>query len=381
MYMSPLDLMRNNDALLALLWRYRGKMDFYVVNCLNILLEIIVGSPFLSEYMFNLDPPTYEFARFTDWFRPYLGKELEKAQKNSTYKQSSKKGESIMKSFDFLEKYEQSLNAYENNLRGLPVDHKEEVKQSADYQDEDKVVNAYPKRYIVNCVTNMTKISQEHRDGFIVTLYSLRVQYADSQPTLTGNKTLPSYAFFNAKDEADTYDMKFKQANGLEVNDRYTDDKIANWITPQDQIMNQYNDKTEENQGVSQVEVTKKEENEGEDPTVTNEPESDWNLPKKEADAIIIVAIENSNTKSYNFKMKFHCDDDLSKENIRTPVNEIEAITKPLYKDMWMCVHKVDPEKDFGKFHIEWSFKEKKNDNSRSHHDGQMRNMTVFSSF
>lgn len=31
-YLSPIDLKRNNEALLALLWRYRGKMDIYVVN-------------------------------------------------------------------------------------------------------------------------------------------------------------------------------------------------------------------------------------------------------------------------------------------------------------------------------------------------------------
>jgi len=380
--MSPLDLMRNNDALLALLWRYRGKMDFYVVNCLNILLEIIVGSPFLSEYMFNLDPPTYEFARFTDWFRPYLIKELEKAQRNSTYKQSSKKEESIMKSFDFLEKYEKSLSVYENKLRGLPEDHKEEVKEPTEGENEDKVVNSYPKRYIISCVTNMTKISEEERDGFTVILYKLRVQYADSQPTLTGNKTLPSYAFSNSKEEADAYDRKFCPTKDQEGNDQDSDDKEANWMTPKDTTLKQSDEEAAENQGISQVEVTKKkEENEGEEPTVVDEPESDWNLPKKEADAIIIAAIENSNTKSYNFKMKFHCEDELSRENICTPINEIEATAKPLYKDMWMCVHKIDPEKDFGKFRVEWELEEKKSDNIRFQQNSQMQNMNIFSSF
>ena len=36
--------------------------------------------------MINSDPPTYEFARFTEWFRPYLEKELEKARRNITYR-------------------------------------------------------------------------------------------------------------------------------------------------------------------------------------------------------------------------------------------------------------------------------------------------------
>ena len=31
-YLSSIDLKRNNEALLALLWRYREKMNIYVVN-------------------------------------------------------------------------------------------------------------------------------------------------------------------------------------------------------------------------------------------------------------------------------------------------------------------------------------------------------------
>lgn len=57
--------------------------------------------------------------------------------------------------------------------------------------------------------------------------------------------------------------------------------------------------------------------------------------------------------------MAFCCDDELSRENIKAPVNDIETLVKPYFNDMWMCVHKVFPEKDWGQFHIQWSFEQK----------------------
>ena len=385
-YLSPIDLMRNNDALLALLWRYRGKMDLYVINCLNIFLEIIVESPFLSEYVSTLDPPTYEFARFTDWFRPYLSKELEKAQRNTSYRQAGKKEECIQKCFDFLEKYEANLKAYEDKLRvahegevveAAAQEHKEQETQeqpkaeteSQDiYHDDAPVISAYPPRYIIGCTTKMEEISKEERGGFVVTVHKIFVEYADSQPTLNSNKTLPGYAFYNSKIDAEEYDRKnYHHAR------RGRDDSEdgENWHSHQEHVSNLDDEShyTEaRKQGVSKVEVTNKNEDvehldndqeAGAAPKIEEKSISDWNLPKKEGDLVILVTVENKNTKSYVFKMKFVCDDETSRENIKTPINEISSSVKPLFNDMWMCVSKLFPEKEWGNFHIEWDFEEK----------------------
>ena len=60
--------------------------------------------------------------------------------------------------------------------------------------------------------------------------------------------------------------------------------------------------------------------------------------------------------------MAFCCNDELSRENIKTPVNNIETLVKPYFNDMLMCIHKVFPEKDCEQFHIEWSFEQKQNE-------------------
>lgn len=375
-YMSPLDLIRGDHALLALLWRYRGKMDLYVINCLNILLEIIVGSKFLSEYMFNLDPPTYDFARFTDWFRPYLYKELEKVHRNMGYRTSGKKEEGILKCFGYLKQYEDSLKEYERRLQGLPAEESaaqtestEETKETEDEipklqapeheYHEAEVIKAYPQRYLINCTTRLEEVSKEERDGFVVTVYKCFAEYADSQPTGNSNKTLPGYACYNAKVEADEYDRKNMLAM-RHSETREAEGDMERPDRPQEHVENLDDYEAPRAHRVKVFTDSDPETTEGHE---FDSRESDWRLPKKESDIILLASVENNNTKSFNFRMKLVCDDDLARENIKTPINEIESTCKPLFNDLWMCVQKVYPEKGWGKFHFEWDFEEKKPEN------------------
>ena len=423
-YISPIECNKNNDALLALLWRYRGRMDFYVINCLNILLEIIVENQFLLEYMFNLDPPTYEYARFTDWFRPYLEKELEKARRNMTYRHSTKKEEQIVKCFGFLEVYEAKLKEYENKLQDIteedkqseastqvtqetakqeePADTKPEpVQKKVGFQDEqpeiddeeivsqptqEKVIQHFPQKYVIGCTHKLEEISREERDGIIVVVQKVFVEYADSQPTLNGNKTLPSYAFYNSKVDAEEFDKKhqlnskkmFSETGGFDIEDTEgvddsddinRDDPEISGSEARKQAPNitvsRVGEETDVKEGVSQVNITSKNQDDDEefganeqDPDDPKEDQSDWNLPKKVGDVILAVIVQNSTTKGHSMRLRIVCDDDLAKTNIKTPINEIAAYIRPTYYDMWLCVQKAYPEQDWGEFHVEWEANE-----------------------
>lgn len=61
-----------DDALLHLLWRYKGRMDSYTVNCLYSLLNLIACDDNVAEYFSEIPGPTYSYARYTDWIKPYL---------------------------------------------------------------------------------------------------------------------------------------------------------------------------------------------------------------------------------------------------------------------------------------------------------------------
>ena len=57
-----------DDSLLHLLWRYKGRIDTYTVNCLYSLLHLIAQDENVAEYFANLPGPTYCLSRYTDWF-------------------------------------------------------------------------------------------------------------------------------------------------------------------------------------------------------------------------------------------------------------------------------------------------------------------------
>jgi hypothetical protein len=284
----------------------------------------------------------------------------------SSYSRSNKKEESIVKCFSFLEKYELHLINYHKELEGLPITDsnasestKEETKEQAQPQDDSEVnelhvIKSIPKRYIINCVTKMEEILKEEREGFTVTVSKLYCEYAESQPTLDGNKTLTSWSFHNARVEADEHDAVFYKSMKKDTNEEGDDERGESLEVDKD---------AEDQEPVSKITIKNKLQTEGEGED--NEETSDWNMPKKETDFILIATVENNNTKSFTFRMKLHCDDDLSRENIKKPSNIIESTTKPMFNDIWMCVHKVDPLKDWGKFHFEWSFDEKQVDTGR----------------
>ena len=62
----------NESSLLHLLWRYQGRMDTYTVNCLEDLTTIIASDDDIKQYFAELPGITYQYARYSDWVKPYL---------------------------------------------------------------------------------------------------------------------------------------------------------------------------------------------------------------------------------------------------------------------------------------------------------------------
>ena len=66
----------NESSLLHLLWRYQGRMDTYTVNCLEDLVQIISHDDDIKQYFAELPGMTYQYARYSDWIKPYLETQL-----------------------------------------------------------------------------------------------------------------------------------------------------------------------------------------------------------------------------------------------------------------------------------------------------------------
>jgi hypothetical protein len=67
----------------------------------------------VAEYFSNLPGPTYCFARFTDWFRPFLDKQIGEASKG--YSGSAHKQEVAVKCISLYDKYQAYLDNKDGN--------------------------------------------------------------------------------------------------------------------------------------------------------------------------------------------------------------------------------------------------------------------------
>lgn len=77
----------NDNSLLHLLWRYHGRMDVYTINCLEHLGNFLVADDSICEFFSNLPGLSYQYARYTDWIRPYLEKQMVSTGNNSVNKE------------------------------------------------------------------------------------------------------------------------------------------------------------------------------------------------------------------------------------------------------------------------------------------------------
>ncbi len=81
-------------------------MDTYTVNCLYGLLNLISLDDYVAEFFSKLPSPTYCYARYTDWFMPYLEKQLQDAKKGYSGSQSGERQEIVVKCISLYEKYD-----------------------------------------------------------------------------------------------------------------------------------------------------------------------------------------------------------------------------------------------------------------------------------
>ena len=71
-YISPIIVCGNICPLLAQMWNYRLRQKPLVVQCVRTLLKVASSSPAVNEYLQQIPAPNYCFARYTDWFGPFL---------------------------------------------------------------------------------------------------------------------------------------------------------------------------------------------------------------------------------------------------------------------------------------------------------------------
>lgn len=86
-------------------------MDQYTVNCLDDLTKVMAKDEGIRNYLAEQPGPTYQFARFTDWVKPYLEGQLRNSTSSSFASDSyhTNMKEATTRVLKQLETYEQHL--------------------------------------------------------------------------------------------------------------------------------------------------------------------------------------------------------------------------------------------------------------------------------
>jgi len=75
-FSSPILFGAADEALIAQIVKCKGRFDVQCISCLKELLSLMRKDNAIARFVYHLPPATYQCARFTDWFRPYLEEQL-----------------------------------------------------------------------------------------------------------------------------------------------------------------------------------------------------------------------------------------------------------------------------------------------------------------
>ena len=150
-------------------------MDTYTVNCLEDLAQIIASDDDIKQYIAELPGMTYQFARYSDWIKPYLENQLRNSLNtaNSTYYQNIR--ETSQRVLDLYKSYESYL---------MKVDTLESV--------NPEVLSCVPKQFVILRQTpNESYLDSFYeKDGVNLSLSFVECQYVWSQPTGKSNLSI-----------------------------------------------------------------------------------------------------------------------------------------------------------------------------------------------
>lgn len=82
-YISTLSASLSDDSLLSLLVKQVGKQDGLCIKAIKDLMSMSLKDEVIAKYLYRMQPHTYQYARFTDWFASYVNSQKDEMEKMS----------------------------------------------------------------------------------------------------------------------------------------------------------------------------------------------------------------------------------------------------------------------------------------------------------
>lgn len=198
-YITPLSPSFCDEALLAQLLRCRGKMDSSCIKSLKDLLSLCAKDDDVAKFIYNTAPPTYQYSRFSDWFRGYL--EHQMAEVNSKnlqqYSYYANRLPGLKKALAHLEVYEEKCKAFAEqdlkNKESVKDDEFQGMKDSWMAYEHEDVIKHFPPQYIIGKQDGEDKVVDLNDENELVSISLDEVQneFMFSNPTGMFNLSVP----------------------------------------------------------------------------------------------------------------------------------------------------------------------------------------------
>ena len=82
-YVSTLMSTSTEESLMTLLLKQRGRMDTFCIKALKDLISLCLKDIDIARYIYRQAPPSYQYARYSDWFRSYIETQQMELEKSS----------------------------------------------------------------------------------------------------------------------------------------------------------------------------------------------------------------------------------------------------------------------------------------------------------
>ena len=131
------------------------------------LAAIIVSDTHIQEFFSELPSLTYQYARYTDWFNPYLEKQLKIYGEGS---QASNVKTLVDKIQTLLQVYEGYIAEKEGRVGVVAA--------------EDKVIKCKPQPFVIlRSGKNENYLDMQEKDGVVMSVSYVECEYVMSEPT------------------------------------------------------------------------------------------------------------------------------------------------------------------------------------------------------
>ena len=173
-YVSTLMSTSTEESLMTLLLKQRGRMDTFCVKALKDLIQLCLKDIEIARYIYRQAPPSYQYSRYSDWFKSYIETQQMELEKSSmaAYSYYQARVKATQKAVILLSQFDEVSKRFADEdmaaLRAVEsTDHFKGVQNQWFALKSKEIIMHYPPQYIIGKQTSeqdreLARFENEH---------------------------------------------------------------------------------------------------------------------------------------------------------------------------------------------------------------------------